>query len=143
MRVTLSRVWTGLPRIDWSVFAGVALMALATFVFPFLALFLQSRGYSVERTGLLVALFGAGSIPAGPIGVVAGRPGAGRALERGHGALRARGGGSRETPIGVRLGLRLLQLVLCHRAPAAEQLQRQPGEPQDKVYGAEIDRRVP
>ena len=42
-------------------------MALATFVFPFLALFLSSRGLSAAHIGLVMALFGAGSIPAGPI----------------------------------------------------------------------------
>jgi MFS family permease len=42
-------------------------MSLATFVFPFLALFLRARGYSVEAAGLLVALFGAGSIASGPL----------------------------------------------------------------------------
>jgi MFS family permease len=40
-------------------------MALATFVFPFLALFLRTRGFSPERTGLVLAIYGAGSIPAG------------------------------------------------------------------------------
>src|SRR6185436_7927359 len=45
----------------------VLIMALATFVFPFLALFLQSKGYSVAQTGLVVSLFGLGSIPAGPL----------------------------------------------------------------------------
>lgn len=67
MRIAaLTRVWAGLPAIYWALFAGVFLMALATFVFPFLTLYLRSRGHSVEETGLLVALFGAGSIPAGP-----------------------------------------------------------------------------
>jgi MFS family permease len=42
-------------------------MSVATFVFPFLALFLAARGFPVEQVGLLVALFGAGSIPAGPL----------------------------------------------------------------------------
>lgn len=61
------RAWSGLPATFWALFAGVAVMALATFVFPFLALFLRTRGYSVETTGLIVSLFGAGSIPAGPL----------------------------------------------------------------------------
>jgi MFS family permease len=59
--------WTGLPPIFWALFAGVLVMALATFVFPFLALFLRSRGYADEKIGLLVSLYGAGSIPAGPL----------------------------------------------------------------------------
>ena len=57
----------GLPPVFWWLFLGVLLMALATFVFPFLALFLRGRGFSKEQTGLVVALFGAGSIPAGPL----------------------------------------------------------------------------
>ena len=60
--------WRELPATFWALFAGVLLMALATFVFPFLTLFLRARGYSVEEAGLLVALFGAGTIPAGPLG---------------------------------------------------------------------------
>lgn len=64
----MARAWIGLPTTFWTLFVGVLLMSLATFVFPFLALFLRARGYSVEHTGLLVALFGAGSIPAGPMG---------------------------------------------------------------------------
>lgn len=63
----VTRVFRGLPGLYWVLFGGVALMALATFVFPFLALFLTARGYTVEQAGILVSLFGAGSIPAGPI----------------------------------------------------------------------------
>jgi MFS family permease len=68
LRDALTRTWAGLPATFWALFAGVFLMALATFVFPFLALFLRARGYGVEQTGLIVALFGAGSLPAGPLG---------------------------------------------------------------------------
>ncbi len=67
MKPAIARGWRGLPGTFWALFVGVLLMALATFVFPFLALFLKSRGYSVEESGLLVALFGVGSIPAGPL----------------------------------------------------------------------------
>lgn len=63
-----SRPWSGLPGPFWALFSGVLVMALATFVFPFLTLFLRARGYSVEEAGFLVALFGVGSIPAGPLG---------------------------------------------------------------------------
>ncbi|MGB8298684.1 MAG: MFS transporter [Polyangia bacterium] len=49
------------------MFLGVAIMAIATFVFPFLALFLRSRGCSVEQAGLLVSLFGAGSLLGFPV----------------------------------------------------------------------------
>jgi len=67
VRAASLRPGAGLPATFWWLFAGVAVTALATFVFPFLALFLRSRGYSVEEAGLVVALFGAGSIPAGPL----------------------------------------------------------------------------
>ncbi len=56
----------GLPATFWWLAAGALIMALATFVFPFLALFLTARGFSVEQTGLIVALFGGGTILAGP-----------------------------------------------------------------------------
>ena len=67
MRSPLLRSTAGLPATFWWLFAGVLVMSLATFVFPFLALFLGSRGFSPTQTGLVVALFGAGSIPAAPI----------------------------------------------------------------------------
>jgi len=67
MRTFAPRETTALPAAFWWLFAGVSVMAAATFVFPFLALFLRSRGYSVTETGFLVALFGSGSIAAGPI----------------------------------------------------------------------------
>jgi MFS family permease len=66
MSTSRPRFAAGLPPTFWWLSAGTLAMALATFVFPFLALFLRSRGYSVGQTGLVVALFGAGSIPAGP-----------------------------------------------------------------------------
>jgi MFS family permease len=67
VRASIFRASAGLPATFWWLFTGVLVMALATFVFPFLALFLESRGFSATQTGLVVALFGAGSIPAGPI----------------------------------------------------------------------------
>lgn len=56
-----------LPPTYWWLLAGVFVMSLATFVFPFLALFLGTRGFSPSQVGLIAGLFGAGSIPAGPI----------------------------------------------------------------------------
>ena len=57
----------GLPPAFWWLFAGQGLSALATFVFPFLALYLRSRGLAPGAIGLVTALFGAGSLPAGPL----------------------------------------------------------------------------
>ena len=59
------RAALGLPAAFWWLFAGQGVMALATFVFPFLALFLGSRGFTPSEIGLVAALFGAGSLPAG------------------------------------------------------------------------------
>jgi predicted MFS family arabinose efflux permease len=68
MRLALPRSATGLPATYWWLFAGTAASSLATFVFPFLALYLGSRGWPASRVGLVVALFGLGSVPASPLG---------------------------------------------------------------------------
>lgn len=54
------------PTFRW-LLAGSFASALATFVFPFLALFLTSRGFSVAEASLVVGLFGAGTILSGPV----------------------------------------------------------------------------
>src|SRR5947199_4436404 len=58
----------GLPRLFWWLWSGALLSALATFVFPFLALCLTARGMSPPTTGLVASFFAAGMIFAGPIG---------------------------------------------------------------------------
>ncbi len=59
----------GLPRTYWYLWAGALVNRLGGFVFTFLALYLtQVRGYSVERAGMVVALYGAGSMGSGPVG---------------------------------------------------------------------------
>jgi len=63
---TPPRASSGLPATFWWLFAGQGVTAIATFVFPFLALFLGSRGLSPGAIGLVAGLYGAGSIPAGP-----------------------------------------------------------------------------
>ena len=60
---TPSRGASRLPPTYWWLFAGMFIMSLATFVFPFLALFLGTRGFSPSQVGLIVGLFGAGSQP--------------------------------------------------------------------------------
>lgn len=60
---------SGLPPTYWYVWAGTLVNRLGGFVVPFLALYLtDARGLSVSRTGLVVSLYGAGSIGAGPVG---------------------------------------------------------------------------
>ena len=58
----------GLPRLFWWLWSGALLSALATFVFPFLALFLTARGMSPSTTGLVASFFAGGMIFAGPLG---------------------------------------------------------------------------
>lgn len=72
----VSRIGAGLPRVFWWLWAGALVSALGTFVFPFLALFLTARGFEPWKAGLVVAFYGAGTIPSGPItGMLADRIG--------------------------------------------------------------------
>jgi len=66
----------GLPSTFRWLLAGAFLTALASFVLPFLALFLASRGFSPSQAGLLAGLFGTGAAISGPIyGTLADRVG--------------------------------------------------------------------
>jgi len=56
-----------LPPVFRWLLAGTFVSSLATFVFPFLALFLTGRGFSVAEAGLVTGLFGGGSIVSGPL----------------------------------------------------------------------------
>lgn len=67
LRAALAAHLGGLPSIFWWLWAGVFVSALATFVFPFLALFLTARGFSPARAGMVASLFGAGMLVSGPI----------------------------------------------------------------------------
>jgi MFS family permease len=59
----------GLPRAYWLVWAGMLVNKLGTFVVPFLALYLTlQRGFSVERAGLIISLYGLGSLGASACG---------------------------------------------------------------------------
>jgi MFS family permease len=63
-----------LPRTFWWLWSGALISSLATFVFPFLTLYLTSRGFDAQKTGLLVSLLGVGAISAGPVaGTIADR----------------------------------------------------------------------
>ena len=59
---------SGLPAAFWWLWVGSLVSAFATFVFPFLALYLTSRGLDARRTGSIVALLGVGGVIAGPLG---------------------------------------------------------------------------
>jgi len=59
----------GLPRTFWYLWSGALVNRLGGFLFTFLALYLtQERHYSVSQAGLVVSLYGAGSLCAGPVG---------------------------------------------------------------------------
>jgi MFS family permease len=67
LRSTFARWGAGLPPSFWWLWTGLFISALATFVFPFLALFLTARGFTVEQAGLVLSLFGGGSMLAGVV----------------------------------------------------------------------------
>jgi MFS family permease len=56
-----------LSRTFWWLWTGVLVSSLASFVFPFLALYLASRGLPAQEIGLIASLLGAGAILAGPV----------------------------------------------------------------------------
>ncbi|MBI5068788.1 MAG: MFS transporter [Deltaproteobacteria bacterium] len=56
-----------LPAPYWWLFAGQAVNSSASFVLPFLALFLTARGFRTEEAGLVVGLFGGGLLVSGPL----------------------------------------------------------------------------
>src|SRR5689334_14641072 len=59
----------GLPRAYWVLWAGMLVNRLGGLVAPFLALYLtRGRGLSVGTAGLIVALWGGGSMASGPVG---------------------------------------------------------------------------
>jgi len=68
LRREVRAVAGGLPATFWWLWLGMLVNALASFVVPFLALYLVRRGFSPAAAGLLVGLVGAGTIVAGPLG---------------------------------------------------------------------------
>lgn len=53
-----------MPRTAWILFAGTFVHRLASFVFPFLALYLTRRGLSVTDAGLALTGYGIGGVTA-------------------------------------------------------------------------------
>ncbi len=59
----------GLPRVFWTLWAGMLVNRLASFVITFLALYLvRERGFTADAAGRVVALYGVGLLLAGPLG---------------------------------------------------------------------------
>ncbi|WP_285703381.1 MFS transporter [Microtetraspora sp. NBRC 16547] len=58
----------GLPRPFWVLFCGTLVNRLGTMVEPFIGVYLtQSRGMSLATTGLVLTVFGAGSLASQPV----------------------------------------------------------------------------
>lgn len=65
----LATGWLGLPRTFWFLWAGILVNRVGGAVFPFLAVYLtKERGLPVPLAGLVVGLFAAGGMLAGPLG---------------------------------------------------------------------------
>ncbi len=59
----------GLPPVFWTLWAGMLVNRLASFVITFLGLYLvRERGFTAAAAGRLVALYGLGLLVAGPLG---------------------------------------------------------------------------
>jgi MFS family permease len=59
----------GLPPVYWTIWTGMLVNRLASFVITFLALYLvRERGFDADEAGRLVALYGVGLLLAGPLG---------------------------------------------------------------------------
>jgi MFS family permease len=59
----------GLPPAFWTLWAGMLVNRLASFVITFLALYLvRERGFTADEAGRVVALYGLGLLLAGPVG---------------------------------------------------------------------------
>ena len=59
----------GLPPVYWTIWAGMLVNRLASFVITFLALYLvRERGFDADEAGRVVALYGVGLLLAGPLG---------------------------------------------------------------------------
>lgn len=58
-----------LPRTFWILWTGALINRLGGFVMPLLALYLTGqRGIAVEQVGVVIALYGAGTLAAGTVG---------------------------------------------------------------------------
>lgn len=69
LRERLSAAVGGLPATFWTLFAGMLVNRLASFVGIFLGLYLvRERGLLPDAAGRVVSLFGVGVLVAGPVG---------------------------------------------------------------------------
>ncbi|MFO0583650.1 MAG: MFS transporter [Anaeromyxobacter sp.] len=65
----LSAVVRGLPRVYWTLWTGLLVNRLATFVVPFMSLYLtRERGLDAGEAGLVVSLWGLGAVAGNLLG---------------------------------------------------------------------------
>ncbi len=67
LRARLDRLTGSPPAAFWWLWGGALVSALATFVLPFLTLYLRSRGFGVEAAGRAGALYGVGVLLSSPV----------------------------------------------------------------------------
>src|SRR3954471_10265038 len=59
----------GLPAAFWTIWCGLVVNRLASFVLPFLSIYLvRDRGFLPAQAGRVLALYGVGVTVAGPLG---------------------------------------------------------------------------
>ena len=69
LRQRIAAATSGLPRVFWTVWWGLIVNRLASFVLAFLSIYLvRERGFSPAEAGRVLALYGAGMTVAGPLG---------------------------------------------------------------------------
>lgn len=70
MIASLRTEYLSLPRLYWTLWIGTLINKAGGFVIPFLALYITARGGSEAEAGVVMALYGGGSILAGFTGGV-------------------------------------------------------------------------
>jgi MFS family permease len=69
LRASLRAATGGLPGAFWTLWSGLVVNRMATFVAPLLAVYLvRDRGLTPAEAGRIVAVYGLGMIVAGPLG---------------------------------------------------------------------------
>src|SRR3954453_10702547 len=69
LRDTVASRTRGLPAAMWTIWWGLVVNRLASFVLPFLSIYLvRERGFLPAKAGQVVALYGLGMTIAGPLG---------------------------------------------------------------------------
>jgi MFS family permease len=69
LREALASRTRGLPAAFWTIWCGLVVNRLASFVLPFLSVYLvRDRGFLPAQAGRVLALYGVGMTVAGPVG---------------------------------------------------------------------------